>query len=224
MTTKILDLFCCAGGAAMGLYRGFIDRYPDLLIVGVDNTPQPHYPAFHEAEYAHHFRFVQADALNPPFDLSGFDFIWASPLCQGFSRLRNVHKDLPQKYPNLIPQTRNLLIKSGRIYIIENVQGAPLSAIIYLCGSTFGLNIRRHRYFESNAALLGSTCRHDWQAPRFRSSTGRKNLRKTVNVGRWDIPMTVQNEAMGIDWMTREELSEAIPPAYSEYIARQIQL
>lgn len=200
---RLLDLFCGAGGAAMGYYRAGFDE-----IVGVDIEHQPNYP----------FKFVQGNALA--FDLTGFDAIHASPPCQGFTVYRNNNNVRPQE--NLIPATRNLLQFSGLPYVIENVVGAPLIDPILLCGSVFNLNVRRHRMFESNVTIPRIKCDHSWQTPRFAPSSKRKNLRCTVEIGVWRIPLWLQQEAMDIDWMTLEELSEAIPPAYTEYIGKAI--
>jgi DNA (cytosine-5)-methyltransferase 1 len=108
-------------------------------------------------------------------------------------------------------------------HVIENVPGAPLCEPVRLCGSTFGLDVRRHRLFEANWPLRGAPCDHSWQTPRFPAATNRApNSRRTVEIGVWRIPLDVQRRAMGIDWMTLRELSEAIPPAYTEHIGRQL--
>jgi DNA (cytosine-5)-methyltransferase 1 len=203
----VLDLFCGAGGASMGLHQA----WPDVELVGVDIEPQPRYP----------FTFVQADAVTYP--LEGFDFIWASPPCQAFTAYKRRPEHVKER-PNLIPATRERLKAAGVPYVIENVHGAPLGFSVLLCGSMFGLDVRRHRMFETSAHILTPPCRHDLQTPRFPQSTNRKNLRRTVEVGVWRIPLEVQLQAMGIDWMQLEELSEAIPPAYSEYIARSFDI
>ena len=138
MRPKALDLFCCAGGAAMGLHRAGFD------VVGVDLKPQPRYP----------FTFHQADAMAFPLD--GFDFVWASPPCQSYSALK-VMKNAGD-HPALVPEVRIKLDRSGIPYAIENVFGAPLlpGKTIMLCGTMFGLQsacgngeLRRHRYFET---------------------------------------------------------------------------
>ena len=126
-------------------------------------------------------------------------------------------------YPDLIEATRAALGATGRPYTIENVPTAPLlPGAVTLCGSSFGLDVRRHRLFEASWPLVAPPCDHGWQAPRFPSATNRPNLRSTVEVGVWRIPVEVQRRAMGIEWMTLRELSEAIPPAYTEYIGRQL--
>lgn len=199
---RILDLFCGAGGASMGLHQ----YASEAMIVGVDIEPQPRYP----------FTFVQADALTYP--LEGFDFIWASPPCQAFTAYKRRPQHVRER-PNLIPAIRGRLEAAGVPYAIENVPGAPLRNPATLCGSMFGLDVRRHRLFETSFPVLAPECAHHKQAPRFKQATNRKNKRKTVEIGVWRIPLDVQREAMRIDWMNLEELSEAIPPAYSCFIA-----
>ena len=202
---RLLDLFCGAGGAAVGYHRAGFD------VVGVDIAPQNSYP----------FEFHQADALAHPLD--GFDAIHASPPCQSFTAYRRKGHGVGGGYPDLIPQTRARLEASGLPYVIENVYGAPLRGAVMLCGSSFGLDVRRHRYFESNIQLEAPPCDHAWQMPRFAPASNRTNQRRTVEVGVWRIPLSVQSDAMGIDWMTLRELSEAIPPAYAEHIGRQLE-
>jgi DNA (cytosine-5)-methyltransferase 1 len=203
---RLLDLFCGAGGASMGYYRAGFE------IVGIDIKPQPHYP----------FEFHQSDALTYP--LEGFDAYHASPPCQAWCKYGNVHKDLAEKYPNVIDCLRMRLQATKKPYVIENVPNAPLANyIVRLCGSSFYLPIRRHRHFESSIPLLTPPCNHSWQKPQYPSSTDRKPMsRCTMEIGSWDIPLAQQREGMGIDWMTVEELSEAIPPAYTEYIGRYL--
>lgn len=185
---------------------------PDDLI---ETAPQPNYP----------FRFVQHDALTAfdVRDLPGlFDAVHASPPCQGFTAYRRKGHGVGDGYPDLIAKTRDLLEATGLPYVIENVPGAPLRNPVQLCGSSFGLDVRRHRLFESNVALLAPPCNHAWQTPRFPPATNRTNLRRTVEVGVWRIPLAVQQAAMGIDWMTLEELSEAVPPAYTTHVGHQL--
>jgi DNA (cytosine-5)-methyltransferase 1 len=207
---RLLDLFCGAGGAA----KGYADA--GFEVVGVDIKPQPHYP----------FKFIQADALVWPDTVtmgSSFDAIHASPPCQCFTAYRRKGHGVGDGYEDLIADTRGLLRATGLPYVIENIPGAPLEDPIRLCGSSFGLDVRRHRLFESNVPLIGRSCDHSWQKPRFPAATNRKpNSRRTVEIGVWRIPLEVQQQAMGIDWMTLEELSEAIPPAYTEHIGRQL--
>ena len=212
MRPRLLDLFCGAGGAAMGYHRAGFD------VVGVDINPQPNYP----------FEFVQADALDSGWGVlrktgvRPFDAAHASPPCQAFSAYRRKGNGVGDGYPDLIWSTRDLLIGSGLPFVIENVPNAPLRFPVTLCGSSFGLDVRRHRWFESNVEIDEPLCQHEKQTPRFAPSTNRTNLRSTVEVGVWRIPLEVQQRAMDIDWMTREELSQAIPPAYTEHIGHYL--
>ena len=212
---RLLDLFCGAGGAAMGYHRAGFDE-----IVGVDIVPQPHYP----------FTFVQADAMTYPLD--GFDAIHASPPCQHFTKYRNRVKDITDRYSDFLPQTRERLANSGLPWVMENVVGAPMAAFV-LCGSMFQgrgtVDIQRHRLFESSVFILTPGCDHSiWSEIKY---TGGRSIsrggalvlcRKTIEIGKWGIPLAVQQEAMGIDWMTLRELSESIPPAYTEFIGEQL--
>ena len=197
---RALDLFCGAGGASVGLHRAGFE------VTGVDIEPQPNYP----------FRFIQADALE--FPVEGFDFVWASPPCQAFTAYKR-RKAHVKPRENLIPLVREMLAHFP--HVIENVPGAPLEKPFMLCGSSFGLDVRRHRIFEANFPVASPACDHSWQTPRFPPATNRNNLRRTVEVGVWRIPLETQRRAMGIDWMERRELTQAIPPAYSEFIGRQ---
>ena len=209
---KCLDLFCCAGGAGVGISRAGFE------VIGVDIAPQPEYP----------FEFVQGDALEA--DLTGFDFVWASPPCQCFTKYGNCRPNLADKYEDLIEATRQKLTAWGGAWIMENVVGAPLHNPITLCGSMFGLDVRRHRLFESNMPIKAETCNHKmWEPNRFPGGRSRERgharvlCRGTVEVGRWNIPIATQQKAMGIDWITDlRKLSESIPPAYSEFLARQV--
>lgn len=207
---KLLDLFCCAGGAAMGYHKAGFE------VLGVDLNHQPHYP----------FPFIQSDFadLSDAF-LAGFEFIHASPPCQSFTAYRRKGFGVGDGYPDLINPVRERLQSTGSVYVIENVEGAPLFGAVKLCGSMFGLDVRRHRYFESNVALLSPSCNHASQIRgRFPGATNRSPMsRATVEIGVWRIPLTLQKHAMGIDWeVSLEELSEAIPPAFTEFLGRQI--
>ena len=206
----LLDLFCGAGGAAMGYHRAGWD------VVGVDINPQPNYP----------FLFMQDDAVEFLRCYGHlYDAVHASPPCQAHSSLRHLH---PQKeYACFIEPIRNLLVELKRPYIIENVPKAPLINPIQLCGSSFGLKVRRHRIFESNVAITGSACDHKTQgSPIDVSGTGgrRVNRRPDDHGGNTNKPRNIQEAraAMGIDWMTRKELSQAIPPAYTEFLGKQL--
>lgn len=214
----LLDLFCGAGGASVGYNRA------GFRVVGIDINPQPNYP----------FEFIQADAMQfmdhmiagGTWEFKGlgiFSGIHASPPCQSFTAYRRKGHGVGDGYPDLISIMRTLLRTAGLPYVIENVEKSPLINPIRLCGSSFGLDIRRHRLFESNVSLSEIPCDHAWQTPRFPAATNRKpNSRRTVEIGVWRIPLDVQQRAMGIDWMTLPELSEAIPPAYTEFIGQQL--
>lgn len=202
---KALDLFCGAGGASMGLYQAGFE------VVGVDFQYQPNYPC----------KFLEDDVFNLELEwIRKFDFVWASPPCQMFTAYARNNEHVG-KYPDLIGDVRKLLKNAEVWWVIENVPGASLRNYIKLCGSSFGLDIRRHRIFESNFWIQPVRCRHGWQKPRFPCATNRNYLRKTVEIGVWRIPLETQRKAMGMDWMNRLELSQAVPPAYSKYIGEQ---
>jgi DNA (cytosine-5)-methyltransferase 1 len=212
---KLLDLFCGAGGAAMGYYRAGFDE-----IVGVDIKPQPRYP----------FTFIQADAMTFPLD--GFDAIHASPPCQGESIMRNLPWLRDKDYPMLIIPTRERLKEAGIPWVIENVQYARRSArkpngmeAGWLCGVMFERTFYRHRLFESSFFWMQpGHPRHIYQIRAARTLGGRARAivfaprgSNTLSHGRKsDVQRAA--EAMGIDWMTGDELSQAIPPVYTEYI------
>jgi DNA (cytosine-5)-methyltransferase 1 len=226
MKPRLLDLFCGAGGAAMGYHRAGFE------VVGVDIELQPHY----------HHRFIQADALailreedgmwgDRPF-WGNFAAIHASPPCQAFTAYKRTGN--VGDYPDLISQTRELLEATGLPYVIENVQGAPLIDPVLICGTHFDppMEIQRHRLFEANWPLEPPQwpCRHKLNGQdRYpggrsvaRTGTSTGKVRATIEIGSWDIPLGKQQEAMGIDWMTLEELSEAIPPIYTKLIGAQL--
>ena len=211
----MLDLFSCAGGAGMGYHRAGFDVY------GVDIDPQPNYP----------FSFVQGDALEILAEFGGeFDAIHASPPCQGYLNLGAVNRAMGRDYdhPDLIGHTRRLLVATGLPYVIENVADAKpqLRNPVRVCGTGLSLPLRRHRLFESNVDLEGVACEHHrYTEPKYWTGwrpKGEHLLSTVVQVygnagGRDEWPA-----AMGIDWMTPREMCEAIPPAYSEHIGRQI--
>lgn len=210
----LLDLFCKAGGAAMGYSRAGFE------VVGVDIEPQPNY----------RFEFHCEDAISYLDKLVRVGWprlaaIHASPPCQTDCAYKRKGHGVGEGYADLIAAARDLLVSTGKPYVIENVAGAryKLRDPIQLCGSSFGLDVQRHRLFESSVPLLAPPCAHGWQEPRFPAATNRRlNSRRTVEVGVWRIPLDVQRAAMGIDWMTLPELSEAIPPAYTEHIGNQL--
>ncbi len=216
---RLLDLFCGAGGAAMGYHRAGFE------VVGVDIKLQKHYP----------FEFHQADAMTYP--LEGFDVIHASPPCQAFTALRTTWNAKQNIHFDLLTPTRHRL--KNIPHVIENVPGAPIRAVVMLCGTAFGLGtgnaeLRRHRYFESNRTIgLTPPCSHGNRVIGVYGGHGRNRVR-TIGVyggghgeshrskGGCNYAAAEQREAMGIDWMTVDELSQAIPPAYTEFIGKQL--
>lgn len=200
----------------MGYHRAGFD------VVGVDIAPQPRYP----------FTFVQAHALeyldgftDPNHTIAdAFDAIHASPPCQRYSFITAVHgAQTVNEHPDLIQPVRSRLVATGLPFVIENVPGAPLNAWLLLCGSMFSLEVRRHRLFEGAVPMMApSTCNHSESAVPVYGHTGaganrgRERERGRSNgVADW-------RRAMGIDWMGVDELAEAIPPAYTEWIGRHL--
>ena len=166
-------------------------------------------------------RMVVGDGLAPPFELGDFDAIHASTPCQAWTAYKRRTGHVAPR-PELIGPVREMLEASGVPWVIENVPGAPVTGVT-LCGSSFGLDVRRHRVFETSwGQVLAPPCDHDWQGARFAQAGNRTARRKTVEVGVWRIPLAVQRAAMGIDWMELEELSEALPPAYTEWLGREL--
>lgn len=211
---QLLDAFCGAGGAAVGYYRAGFE------LVGVDIAEQPNYP----------YRFMQADALlflQSRELMASFEAVHASPPCQGYSTV-TARKD---GHARLIAATRDALAATGLPYVIENVEGAAKELIdpVRICGSALGLDLRRHRYFETNWPCVGLPCNHDWQVRRFRSLEIARHRRgeqaSVVGVhGKINYAgeAAIRRRAMGIDWMRDEELVEAIPPLYAEFIGHQL--
>ena len=201
---KLLDLYCGAGGCSVGYHRAGFD------VVGVDINPQPNYP----------FDFIQLDALL--ISTNGFDAVHASPPCQKYSRLAYLHPEID--YPDLISATREKLIKSELPFVIENVPDAPLNTTVMLCGTMFGLKVFRHRNFESNVMLMSpGQCNHNGEmAPSKGAYHTLKNYDFITCAGH-NYKRSDGAIAMGIDWwMTRDEMSEAVPPAYTEWIGKQL--
>jgi len=188
-------------------------------MTGVDNKPQPRYP----------FKFIQADALEYVAEHGHeFDFIHASPPCQKYSRVSGRSRKAGKRlYPDLVQPTREILWTLGIPWVMENVEEAPLINPVTLCGSMFGLDVRRHRNFESSIVILAPPCDHSNQKPRFRTLDSRRAGRLSCVVGvhghlNYAGEFELRCKAMGIDWMTNAELTQAIPPAYTEFIGRQI--
>lgn len=199
----LLDLFCGAGGAGMGYHRA------GFHVVGVDLSPQPNYP----------FEFVRADALAYLMEYGAhFDAVHASPPCQRYSAMSKCRPELAATYPDLVSPIRSLM-PSNVPYVIENVPGAPLLEPTMLCGHMFGLELYRHRLFESNLPIDGPPhLPHTIPA----SKAGHWRPGTVMSISGHVSPMWKAREVMGIDWCNREELAEAIPPAYTEHIGRQL--
>jgi DNA (cytosine-5)-methyltransferase 1 len=200
---RALDLFCGAGGATKGL------QYAGFHVTGVDICKQPRYCGD---------KFFQSDALLFPID--GFDFIWASPPCQAHSRMSQCRVGLASTYPDHIGSIRDRLRKISKAYIIENVVGAPLSNPVMLCGSMFGLTTYRHRLFEHSGFSLLPPFHPFHRVPT--SKAGHWKSGTFVSVAGHCAPIDRCRNAMGIEWMNREELAESIPPVYAEYIGRRV--
>lgn len=208
---KLLDLFCGVGGASMGYERAGFEVY------GVDIRPMPNYP----------FDFLLLDALKA-LDKYGhkFNAFHASPPCQASSALtKGTNAKNNWLYEDLIGKTRDALDKTGKLYVIENVQSASLREDLKLCGEMFGLNVIRHRIFETNWPVTRlNHIKHKGKVAGFRHGVWQDGPYFAVygdgggkgNIEQWQ-------QAMGIDWATeRRELAQAIPPAYTEYIGRQM--
>ena len=205
---RLLDLFCGAGGAAMGYARAGFE------VVGVDINHQPHYP----------FEFHRGDAMTWP--LEQFDAIHASPPCQAYSSATADQS----KHPDLYVLTRDRVLTAGVPYAIENVIGAPYSHGVELCGSMFGLEadgewLRRHRNFECSMQIWQPEHYHRGHAHRAVTVTGKCFLTVTKDVRSGHSrqgTFALCEKLMGIDWMNRKELPQAIPPAYTEFIGAQL--
>lgn len=225
MKPWIADFFCGAGGLTKGFQRA------GFSVVGVDHHPMPNYCGEH---------FIQMDALEALttlvagdvlpcdggwFELEDFAAFHGSPPCQGETVLKYRWQD--REYPDLIAPTRELFLKSGLPYVIENVEHAKDNLIdpVRICGSSLGLDVRRHRYFETNWPLMAPPCAHGQQTKKFRK----------YEHGHWfESPVVAMYgtgggkarehwpAASGIDWMTDGELAQAVPPAYSELIGYQL--
>jgi DNA (cytosine-5)-methyltransferase 1 len=205
---KLLDLFCGAGGASAGYAKAGFE------VTGIDVKHGKRYP----------FDYIRGDVrdyLDADF-LQQFDVIAASPPCQTHSatkHLRNAQGKSTSKI-DMIPEVREALKFSNRIYVIENVPNAPLINPVQMCGSAFGLKVRRHRLFESNVALKGTECHHKQQGKPIGIYGSMRD--EIPNGGHTAKTMAEANESMGIDWMIWGELVESIPPAYTNYIGQQL--
>lgn len=211
----LLDLFCCAGGAATGYHRAGFE------VVGVDIEPHPNYP----------FDFVLADALAFTRDIVAakalygnvaFEAVHASPPCQAFS-IATLHHGAAQasKHPDLVDPVRQLLRNLGLPSVIENVAGAPIRHDLTLCGEMFGLRVHRHRYFELDGwfAMQPRHAPHNLGGARDNCHIEEGYARQVV--GNYANHADAA-DAMGINWMNHRELAESIPPAYTKFIGEQL--
>lgn len=207
---RLLDLFCGAGGATRGYQQA------GFHVTGIDLHPQPNYCGD---------QFHQADALTFPLD--GYDAIHVSPPCQAYSAMTACRPGLSDEYPDLVDAIRDQLEATGLPYVIENVVGAPLAKAtdlfgahgVVLCGRMFGLDLYRHRVFETSLSLV-----QPHHPPHLipASKAGHWREGTVISVSGNCSPIAVARTAMGIDWMTRDELSESIPPAYTQWIGEQL--
>jgi DNA (cytosine-5)-methyltransferase 1 len=176
-------------------------------IIGIDIEPMPNYPFDHR----------QGDALSEPDLLaaaSGVDLIHASPPCQAYSRAQKLRR---KGHPDLIHSTRELLLASGKPFVIENVPGSPLRNPTVFCGAMFGLGTYRHRLFEAYGFLLPELPHPAHNKPITKMGRPPKSGEMMHVVGNFSGAVQAR-EAMGIDWMTRDELREAVPPAYAKFV------
>lgn len=216
MRPRLLDLFCGAGGASMGYHRAGFD------VTGVDIEPHPDYP----------FRLVEADAMAilAEGDFADFDVVHASPPCQGRTTMSNRHRGaggLADSHDNLVPECRRYLERWGGPWVIENVPGArrDMPTAVILHGGMFGLGVHRPRLFDSNVPMTVT------KAPKVVDPLGiygnahdgrRLFTRADGSIQRAARSLEEARTAMGIDWMGWDDLREAIPPAYTEFIGRQL--
>lgn len=242
---RLLDLFCCEGGASTGYARAGFDVYgvdlfrhrgDDGQLKGYRRQRYP-FPAIQGDALAVLARLVEGEALD--FDngeslrVSDFAVLTASPPCQAYSISKNAHQS---SHPELVVPTRDLIRATGLPYVIENVPGAPLINPLTLCGTEFGLRatdtdglevwLRRHRLFESNMFLMGAGgCQHPKNllcAGVYGNGSPSRDAAKARAGGYTPPSHQVRADLMGIDWMSRNGLSQAIPPAYTEFVGRQI--
>ena len=186
---RLVDLFCKAGGAARGYQQA------GFYVVGVDIEPQPNYCGD---------EFHQADALTFPVD--GFDVVHASPPCQHYANVTAWRGD-PRDHPALIAPMRDRLNATGLPWVMEHVRTRELRGDLMLCGSQFGLRVRRHRYFETNWAGLHLVppCQH-----------------RATDLAYMHKGERAYADAMGCTWMSAAEARQAIPPAYTQWVGEEL--
>lgn len=242
---KLLDLFCCEGGASMGYHRAGFDVFGVDLF---DQFSQKRYPfPSHKGDALDALdkildggwlvfeRHHKGSVFEQIVSASQFDAIVASPPCQHASA--GTRAQDRSRYPRLIEPTRDALVASGKPYVIENVKGADLHDPILLCGTMFGLSavdddgtpleMWRHRLFESNAPLAApSVCKHGWHSGQVAGSYGGarrdKDEARNVRHGGYVPSKRVQQQLLGIDWMTERGMHQSIPPAFTEHIGLQL--
>ncbi len=180
---------------------------------GVDRDAQPEYP----------YPFSQEDALDASLD--GYDFIWASPPCQKHTAYKRRPNHVAEA-ECFIARVRAKLQAWGGLWVIENVVGAPLENPITLCGSMFGLDVQRHRIFETSFQVTPPACDHSVWTPKYPGATNRAPMsRKTVEVGVYRIPVATQRKAMGVlRDVSLPKLSQMVPPAFAEWLGLQARL
>jgi DNA (cytosine-5)-methyltransferase 1 len=201
---KLLDLFCGAGGASAGYHRAGFE------VTGVDINPQKNYP----------FHFNHGDALEFLKEYGVyFDAVHASPPCQRHSAMSHCRPGLADAYPDLIEPVRERLIELGRPWVIENVPGSPLKDPITLCGQMFGQELYRHRLFETSFDIPEP---HHPEHVMPASKAGHWRPGTVMSISGHIAPIAKAREVMGIDWCNREELAEAIPPSYTEYVGKYL--
>lgn len=210
---RLLDLFCCQGGAG----KGYADA--GFEVVGVDIEPQPRYP----------FEFHQADAMTFPLD--GFDVVHASPPCQSYSRMTACRPGLAETYPDLVGPVRERLLASGLPFVIENVPGSPVRRDLELCGCQFGLRsprglgVRRMRWFEVEPPMFFLMPAHNHTEPALPvtgHSPGKEWMAAMTD--KFGEPPGIEERrvAMGVEWMSRDGATECVPPAYTRFIGEAL--
>lgn len=213
MKPILVDLFCKAGGATKGFQRA------GFFVIGVDIDPQPRYvgDAFVQMDALEALRVLLAGEKLAGYGMETIAAFAASPPCQRYSR--ETPTAYKSNHPDLIEPVRTLLRKTGQPYVIENVADARMELIdpLMLCGTMFGLKLWRHRWFEIDPVLpvLTPSCQHHIEPVVVTGTSFRKGIKR--DAWKWE-----KNMAMQIDWMITDELDEAIPPAYTEWIGRQL--
>lgn len=214
MKPRLLDLFCGAGGCSVGYARAGFE------VIGVDIEPHKDYP----------YELIVGDAMQVAADvayLNTFDVVHGSPPCPRYSASRHA-TGRGDDHPDFVPPFRALMNAWGGTWVMENVEGAPMPAAVTICGWAMGLkHIRRHRLFESNLLLMspGCACPHGDTVSVFgHSGEDRRNsTRALYGSMRKHVPIAEVRELMGVPWMTqREDISDSIPPAYTEYVGAQL--